>query len=47
MKNTINKRGFVLQEAATYCGIPAKTIYEANRDNLYRQTFKLNASDGT
>jgi hypothetical protein len=31
MKSTINKRGFALQEAATYCGIPAKTIYEAKR----------------
>jgi excisionase family DNA binding protein len=25
------KRGFTVQEAADYCGIPAKTIYEAKR----------------
>jgi predicted DNA-binding transcriptional regulator AlpA len=31
MTEAINKRGFALQEAATYCGIPAKTIYEAKR----------------
>jgi len=26
------KRGFTLDEAAFYCGLPAKTIYEAMRD---------------
>jgi predicted DNA-binding transcriptional regulator AlpA len=25
------KRGFALREAASYCGIPKKTIYEAKR----------------
>jgi Helix-turn-helix domain len=26
------KRGFTLEEAAYYCGVPAKTIYEAMRN---------------
>jgi len=28
---TIPKRGFSLAEAADYCGIPVKTIYEGKR----------------
>jgi predicted DNA-binding transcriptional regulator AlpA len=30
-KPNILKRGFSLNEAAQYCGIPVKTIYEAKR----------------
>jgi len=31
MRSGINKRGFTLQEAASYCGVNPKTIYEAKR----------------
>jgi hypothetical protein len=31
MSPKFTKRGYNLSEAATYCGIPRKTIYEAKR----------------
>jgi predicted DNA-binding transcriptional regulator AlpA len=31
MSGKFTKRGFKLNEAAAYCGIPEKTIYEAKR----------------
>jgi hypothetical protein len=31
MSSKITKRGFSLSEAAMYCGIPEKTIYESKR----------------
>lgn len=30
-KYQMPKRGFTVQEAAVYCGLPPKTIYEAKR----------------